>query len=288
MSCRACPRACGAPRTGGKNGFCRVPAEYVISRSAPHFWEEPCISGLDGSGTIFFAGCNLGCVFCQNRDISRGGKGRIFTEDALIAEMHRLRDEEGVHNINLVTPSHYAFQLAATLEKAKMDIPVVWNSSGYDSLDALRALEGLVQIWLPDLKYLSPALGAKYAHAPDYPQVATAAIREMVRQAGNPELDEDGILRSGVIIRHLIMPGQVENTLDVIDWVDQNFPDGQVLFSLMAQYTPMPDMPFSKLRRPITQEEYDRVVSYLELSGIENGYVQDLSAAGEEYIPEFY
>ena len=288
MICHACPRACGIERTAEHTGFCRVPTDYVISRAAPHFWEEPCISGLDGSGTIFFTGCNLGCVFCQNRDISRGGKGRLLTEDALIAEMYRLRDEEGVHNINLVTPSHYAFQLAHTLEKARLDIPVVWNSSGYDSLDALHALDGLVQIWLPDLKYLSPTLAQRYAHAPDYPEAAKSAIREMVRMAGTPVLDDSGLLRSGVLIRHLIMPEQVENTLDVIDWVDETFPSGQVLFSLMAQYTPMPDMPFPELRRPITRQEYDRVISYLDLSGIGNGYVQDLSAAGTEYIPDFY
>ncbi|MGI6028709.1 MAG: radical SAM protein [Candidatus Heteroscillospira sp.] len=288
MSCRACPRACGADRAAGQSGFCRVPEGYVISRAAPHFWEEPCISGLDGSGAIFFTGCNLGCVFCQNHDISRGGKGKAFTEDELIYEMRRLQDEEGVHNINLVTPSHYAFQLAKTLEKAGLSIPVVWNSSGYDSLDALRALDGLVQIWLPDLKYLSPALASRYSHAPDYPDTAVAAILEMYRQSGSPVLDENGIMRSGVVVRHLIMPGQIENTLDVIDWVDGTFPDGGVLFSLMAQYTPMPGMPYPELQRPVTREEYDRVISYLELSGIENGFVQDLSAAGEEYIPEFY
>lgn len=287
MSCSACPRKCGAERSTTTLGYCRVPQDYVISRVAPHFWEEPCISGTRGSGTIFFTGCNLGCVFCQNHDISRGGKGRMLSDDELIGEMHRLADS-GVHNINLVTPSHYAFKLSKTLEKAKLSIPVVWNSSGYDSIEALKALDGLVQIYLPDLKYLSPRLAGKYSKAPDYPDIATAAIKEMYRQVGDAKFAGEGIMESGLIIRHLIMPGQVENTLDVIDWVSDLVHGTGIWFSLMAQYTPMPHMPYEELRHPITREEYERVSDYLSWSGIENGFFQEPEASGEQYIPEFY
>jgi len=285
VRCLACPRQCGARRAAGELGFCRAPETYLVSRCAPHYWEEPCISGSKGSGAIFFAGCNLGCVFCQNQKISRGGAGRAMTEAQLVDEMRRLQ-ALGVHNINLVTPSHYALPLARTLERAKLDIPVVWNSSGYDSAEALSALEGLVQIYLPDLKYLSPAPAKTYSRAADYPAVAAAAIREMFRQTGPAELDGDGLLRRGVVIRHLILPGLVENTLDVIDWVAQHFPGDAVLFSLMAQYTPMSGVP-AELDRPVSPAEYDRILSYLELSGIEQGYVQELAAAGERFIPEF-
>ncbi|MGE4354592.1 MAG: radical SAM protein [Oscillospiraceae bacterium] len=287
VGCVQCPRACKVRRDAGQLGFCRVPENFMVSRVAPHFWEEPCISGEHGSGAIFFSGCNLGCVFCQNHVISRGGCGRPISEKALINEMLRLQDE-GVHNINLVTPSHYALQLASALANGHLAIPVVWNSSAYDSVETLKALEGRVSIYLPDLKYLSPALSAKYSNAPDYPEVATAAIKEMYRQVGAPRFDDHGMLQSGLIVRHLILPGNVENTLDVIDWYSENFPGSTALFSLMAQYTPMPDMPYPELSRRITQEEYDRVMSYLSLSEIENGYVQERDAAGSEYIPEFY
>ena len=287
MKCLSCPRACGVEREAGSLGFCRVPNDFVISRAAPHYWEEPCISGSRGSGTIFFTGCNLGCVFCQNKDISRGGKGKMLTESQLITEMHALQDM-GVHNINLVTPSHYAFQLAKALEKAKLTVPVVWNSSGYDSIEALKALEGLVQVYLPDMKYLSPQLAKKYSKAPDYPAVAAAAIAEMHRQVGKAEFDSEGIMQKGLIVRHLIMPGQVENTLDVIDWVSEKLPTDEVWFSLMAQYTPMPDMPYEELQRPISQEEYARIADYIAWSGIENGFFQEPEASSTEFIPEFY
>ena len=287
VSCHQCPRACMAQRSFGKLGFCRVPDEFMISRAAPHFWEEPCISGERGSGTIFFSGCNLGCLYCQNQEISRGESGRCVSEGELISEMIRLRDE-GVHNINLVTPSHYALQLSSALKMCHLDIPVVWNSSGYDSVEELHSLEGKVSVYLPDFKYLSPAIAAKYSNAPDYPAVAEAAIKEMFRQVGKPRFNEHGMLLSGVIVRHLILPGNIENTLDVIDWFSENFSGDRALFSLMAQYTPMPNMPFPELRRSVTQQEYDRVMSYLSLSGIEHGFVQELGAAGTEYIPEFY
>ena len=287
MSCVLCPRRCGAPRDGVRNGFCGVPAAAMVCRAAPHFGEEPCISGTRGSGAVFFAGCSLRCVFCQNRGISRGAAGEAVTVPQLREIFLRLRDR-GVHNINLVTPSHYSDVIAEALSGLDLGIPVVWNSGGYESVETLRSLEGLVQIWLPDWKYADSALAARYSAAPDYPQVVTAAVKEMFRQAGSFELDGDGLLRRGVLIRHLVLPGAPENTLRVIDAVEDNLPAKQVLFSLMAQYTPMPGLDdYPALQRRVTQEEYDRCMSYLDFSGIDHGYCQSPESATDEMIPAF-
>ena len=287
MSCFLCPRRCGAPRDGVRNGFCGVPAAAMVCRAAPHFGEEPCISGTRGSGAVFFAGCSLRCVFCQNRGISRGAAGEAVTVPQLREIFLRLRDR-GVHNINLVTPSHYSDVIAEALSGLDLGIPVVWNSGGYESVETLRSLEGLVQIWLPDWKYADGALAARYSAAPDYPQVVTAAVKEMFRQAGPFELDGDGLLRRGVLIRHLVLPGAPENTLRVIDAVEDNLPAEQVLFSLMAQYTPMPGLDeYPALQRRVTQEEYDRCMSYLDFSGIDHGYCQSPESATDEMIPAF-
>lgn len=284
--CRACPRRCGADRDE-RPGFCGVPARAVVARAAPHYGEEPCISGTRGSGAVFFSGCNLRCVFCQNREISRGRSGARVTVPELREILLRLRDA-GVHNINLVTPSHYAALLAEALSGLELGIPVVWNSSGYDSVEALRALEGLVQVYMPDLKYSDPALARRLSAAPDYPETALAAIREMYRQTGPFRLDGEGIMRRGVLIRHLILPGAAENTLGVIDMIEDNLPPDKIMFSLMAQYTPMPGLErFPGLQRPITRAEYGRCVSYLDFSAIEHGYCQELGASGTELIPDF-
>ena len=290
MSCTLCPRRCGAAREDDGNlGFCRVPGTVYVSRAAPHFGEEPCISGTRGSGAVFFCGCNLRCVFCQNYRISRGpGQGKPLTVEQLRALFLRLRDQ-GVHNLNLVTPSHYSAAIAEALSGLDLGIPVVWNSSAYETAEQLRALEGLVQVYLPDLKYMDAALAARCSAAPDYPETALRAIREMYRQTGPFRLDGDGLLRRGVLIRHLILPGAVENTLRVIDAVEDNLPAKNILFSLMSQYTPMPGLPagFPELARPVTAEEYGRVSSYLEFSDIEHGFYQDPESAGEEMIPAF-
>ena len=286
--CTDCPRRCGALRTEEKaGGVCASPALPRVARAAPHFGEEPCLSGTRGSGAVFFTGCSLRCVFCQNREISRGGsEGKILSVRELRDCFLRLRDQ-GVHNINLVTGSHFARPIAEALEGLELGIPVVWNSSGYESVETLRLLEGLVQIWLPDLKYLKSEPARRWSAAPDYPEVAKAAICEMFRQAGSYVLGEDGLLRSGVLIRHLILPGEELNAMDAIDFAAEEFPAGSVLFSLMSQYTPMPGLErFPELRRRVTAEENERLCAYFAKSGLD-GYWQEPDAATDEMIPAF-
>ncbi len=286
-ACSICPRRCGARRSAGAAGFCASPEKAAVTRAAPHFGEEPCISGSRGSGTVFFSGCNLRCVFCQNHEISRGKAGTQLNTQELRDTFLRLRDL-GVHNINLVTPSHFSLQIAEALAGTKLGIPVAWNSSAYESVETLRQLEGLVQIYMPDFKYSDPRLARRWSAAEDYPAVALAAIREMYRQRGSFVLDGEGMLQSGVLIRHLIMPGAAENTLRVIDAVEDNFPPDGILFSLMSQYTPMPGLDaYPELQHTITAEEYERCSSYLDFSDIEYGFAQDLDSATEEMIPDF-
>lgn len=285
--CFLCPRRCGADREAGERGFCGQGDKPVIARAAPHYGEEPCISGIRGSGTVFFSGCNMRCVFCQNREISLEGRGREISVLRL-AEIFRELQDEGVHNINLVTPTHFADKIAEALKIAALDIPASWNSSGYESVECLKSLEGLVQIYMPDLKYTSGEFSARYSAAPDYPAAAKAAVMEMYRQTGACVFDEDGLLKSGVLIRHLILPGRLDDAFDVIDWVSESFPRGAVLLSLMSQFVPLADKAkYPELSHPLERQEYERAESYLLLSGIENGYFQDLSSATDELIPEF-
>lgn len=288
MICNDCPRSCGAERTDIKcGGLCSSPALARIARAAPHFGEEPCISGERGSGTVFFTGCNLRCVFCQNHDISRGGVGKTVTAERLRDIFLELRYKR-VHNINLVTASHFVPEVTKALELAKLDIPVAWNSSGYESVETLKRLEGLVQIYMPDLKYLDSSLAKRYSLAPDYPEVATAAITEMYRQVGDFVLDDDDMLRSGVLIRHLILPDAEENSRRVIDFVADNFPGDKVLFSLMSQFTPMPNTEkFPELQKRITKEENDALCDYMAYRGIEYGFWQEPDSASDEMIPKF-
>ena len=286
MNCDLCPRNCHIDRSA-RTGFCGVPETAMVCRAAPHYGEEPCISGSRGSGAVFFAGCNLRCVFCQNHEISRGLAGEPVSVQGLRDLFLRLRDG-GVHNINLVTPTHYSGVIAEALSGLELGIPVVWNSSGYESVETLRRLEGLVQVYMPDFKYAFSDLAAMYSAAPDYPRVALAAIREMYRQVGPFQMDDDGILQRGLLIRHLILPGALENTLRVIDAVEDNFPAKNILFSLMSQYTPMPGLErFPELQRPVSQAEYDRCAGYLDFSDIEFGYYQSPESATEEMIPDF-
>ena len=259
-----------------------------VIRAAPHYGEEPCISGTRGAGTIFFSGCNLRCVFCQNREISRKSVGRILSVSELRTLMLRLRDQ-GVHNIELVTPTHFTRVIAEALDGLELGIPVVWNSSGYEKAETLRLLEGLVQVYMPDLKYLNSDTAKRYSAAADYPEVATAAISEMVRQRGSCRFDDAGLLQSGVLIRHLILPGHSSESMDVIDYVADSFSPGTVLFSLMSQYTPMPGLEarFPELCRTVTAEENENLIHYLHARRLQDGFWQELSSVGEENIPIF-
>ena len=279
MSCHICPRNCGAERPGG---FCGMPDDPVVSRAAPHFWEEPCISGTRGSGAVFFAGCNLRCVFCQNYDISARKKGKEIGVERL-REIFSELTAQGVHNLNLVTGTHFAKKIAEALSP-RPEIPVVWNCGGYESVETLRLLEGKVQVWLPDMKYSDPRVAAELSAAGDYPRAAAAAIREMFRQTGPYVLDEDGMLVRGVMIRHLVLPGLLDNTFGVLDWIAETFRPGDVLVSLMGQYTPNghggPD-------RRLTPEEYARAADYMAALGLLEGYTQELGSAQEEYTPPF-
>ncbi len=284
--CNLCPRKCGAQRSEYEgHGICKMGSMPVLARAGVHMWEEPCISGTNGSGTVFFSGCSLKCVFCQNRKISTEGFGKAVTPKRL-SQIYFELYEKGVHNINLVNPTHFVPAILKSLEN-KPPVPVVYNTGGYDSVSALKALEGKIDIYLPDMKYISPDVAEKYSKARDYPSVAKAAICEMVRQVGPFEFDENGLLKKGVIIRHLILPDNLENTLDVIDWVSATFPKNTVLFSLMGQFTPNGCRNYPELCRPITEEEYKKARDYMYLCGITNGYLQDLDSAKDGFIPAF-
>ena len=283
--CRLCPRDCGAKRSQGQRGRCGVTETLRVARAALHYWEEPCISGETGSGAVFFSGCTLRCAFCQNGVISQENFGKELSSSALRAAFERLIDD-GCQNINLVTPTHFLPSILPALTP-KLPVPVVYNCGGYESVETLRELEGLVDIYLPDFKYSDAALAKKLSAAPDYPQTAAAAILEMYRQVGSAVIKDEQLTR-GVIIRHLVLPGCIDNSLGVLDWIADHFPKKDVLVSLMSQYVPMGRAkqlpPFD---RRITQEEYDAVLSYLYLLALDNSYTQDFSAASADYIPDF-
>ena len=291
-TCRICPRRCGVARpehlAEKLPGVCRSPFAPVVARAGLHHWEEPVVSGTRGSGAVFFSGCNLHCVFCQNYSISTGMRGREITV-ARLNEIYRELVAQGAHNINLVTPTHYAGAVLASLDEP-LPVPVVWNSNGYDSAETLRLFEGKVQVFLPDLKYADDALAKRYSGAWDYFEVACAAIDEMFRQTGRFELGDDGTLRRGVVIRHLILPGCVDNSLKVIRYVAERFRPGDVMFSLMRQYLPCGVVSaerFPELNRRVTDEEYATVENALFDSGIEDGFVQEADSASGDFIPAF-
>ena len=284
--CNLCPRKCNTIRPAG---FCRSPQEPVIARAALHHWEEPVISGTRGSGTIFFSGCNLKCVFCQNYGISTNLEGIPVTAYRLRQICEELI-EQGAHNINFVTPTHYTEVILECL-KTPLPVPVVYNTNGYDSVETLKRLEGKVQIYLPDLKYSSNVLASAYSSAPDYVEKATAAIQEMYRQTGPYRMDEEqGLLQSGVVIRHLILPSAIRNSLGIINWVTDHFRSGEILFSLMRQYLPfgkVSDTMYPELNRKVTDEEYQIIEDALFDTGFEDGFVQDCESAVEDFIPPF-
>ena len=285
-ACSICPRNCSALRGENGGGHCMSPALPRVARAAPHYGEEPCIGGGRGTGAVFFTGCNLRCVYCQNREISRGQTGRSLTVPELREVFLKLRDM-GVVSLDLVTGTHYTPWIAEALSGLELGIPVVWNSSGYESVESLRQLEGLVQVYMPDFKYWKGDIARRYSAAEDYPAVAKAAIKEMYRQVGPYELDGEGLMKRGVLIRHLILPGQDLNAMDVMDFAAEEFPAGSVMFSLMSQYTPMPGLDkFPELQSPIEPELNDRLISYMRRLGLE-GYWQESGSATEEMIPDF-
>lgn len=286
MICTQCPRSCGAERAGqSPGGVCAMLEEAVVARAALHHWEEPPISGARGAGTVFFSGCNLRCVFCQNSIISQEGYGRAISPKQLREIFEELIDQ-GAHNIDLVTPTHFAHVLMEVLRKP-LPVPVIWNTGGYERVETLQKLDGMVQIYLPDLKYLSSERATRYSGAPDYPRVATAAIREMVRQTGPCVLDGEGLLRRGVIIRHLLLPGGLAEAKAVMDWVADSFPKGTVLFSLMSQYVPLgraADYP--EINRSLRKSEIRSAQAYMAALELP-GFVQDPDSASEGYVPAF-
>lgn len=288
--CKLCPRLCGADRVAGQLGFCGQGDTMRVCRAAPHMFEEPPISGERGSGTVFFAGCSLGCIYCQNRKISRGGEvGKKVSPHELADIFFELRDM-GVHNINLVTAAHFADKVKIALEIAKptLGIPVVYNSSGYERVETLKALEGLVDIYLPDFKYASGELARKYSHAEDYPKVAIEALREMHRQTGKYAYGEDGMLKRGVVVRHLILPSLRKDSMQALDMLANALPPSEILLSLMSQYTPdfALDTPYPELHRRITSFEYNSVLKYALSLGFD-GFMQERNSATKNYTPDF-
>lgn len=282
VNCNLCPRQCGIDRTQGKTGYCKAPAIAVVSKTMLHRWEEPVLAPNGKSGAIFFGGCNLGCIYCQNYAISRMPQGKLLDRSALRAEMENLI-AQGAENIDLVSPTPYLPTVLQALAEP-LPVPVVYNTGGYERADAIDALNDKVDIYLPDLKYADSSLANGLSAAPDYFEIATKAIREMVSQVGNPKFDGEKLLR-GVIIRHLILPGQIENSLKVLDWIGDTFAPGQVMVSLMRQYTPIPGMK-SPLDRPVTEDEYQAVLSWMYLNGIE-GFTQEATSSGTNFIPDF-
>lgn len=290
--CYVCPHRCGVDRpanmsdTTGCFGSCGVGLAPIVARAGLHMWEEPVISGTKGSGTVFFSGCNLHCVFCQNYDISCNGFGKEITIERLKEIYHELI-AQGAHNINLVTPTHFTEAVLQSLAEP-LTVPVVYNTSGFETQDTLRRLKGKVQIYLPDLKYSDDMAAIKYSNAPYYFRIATEAIKEMYNQVGDYHIDDNGIMTKGVIIRHLIMPGMPDNTKRIIDWVAANFKPGQVMFSLMHQYVPCGRAnEYPEINRKVTDEEYKELESYLLQSTIEDGFVQEGDAACKDFIPCF-
>ena len=282
-NCTLCPRQCGVNRAAGQLGFCRMPAEPLLARAMLHRGEEPPISAERGTGAVFFSGCTLRCSFCQNAEISADGRGVAVTAERL-REIFESLIAQGAQTLDLVTPTHFLPSILPALTP-KLPVPVVYNCGGYERVETLRELEDLVDVYLPDMKYADNKLAAELSCAPDYFETAAAAIQEMYRQTGGAVI-ENSVLRRGVLIRHLVLPGHLENTLRVIEWVAEEFPKKDVLFSLMSQYTPMGNQK-PPLNRRISEAEYDGALSWMELCGLQNGFTQEFSSATTELLPEF-
>ena len=286
--CFLCPRRCGANRNAGKTGFCKMTSEIRIARVGLHMWEEPCISGTRGSGTIFFTGCNLGCIFCQNHEISTVAlPGKACSVSDLACAMLSLQDK-GAHNINLVTGTHYAPQIVEAVRQARssgLTLPILYNCGGYESVETLRMLEGTIDIYLPDMKFFSGKISSQYARTPDYFEKASAAIAEMVRQQPEQVFGEDGMMQKGVIVRHLMLPGLLFDTKHVLDHLVETY-GNQITISLMNQYTPMPGVP-EELAKPLSSEHYRAMVDHIAILGQENAFTQEGGTVSESFIPDF-
>ena len=283
--CSLCPRHCNAERSEERgNGFCGMGYLPRIARIAPHYWEEPCISGTHGSGTVFFSGCTLGCVYCQNHSISHLREGKLFSIPEL-ADAVRQLEETGVHNISFVTATHFTDAVLDSLKIYTPKVPVVWNTSGYETVETLRRLENKVNIYLPDIKYVSPRLSRLLSSAGDYFEVASRAVLEMIRQTGIPQYDDNGIMLKGTIVRHLVLPGCTADSMHVLDWIAENLPSGTPV-SIMRQYTPIPSCTVKGMDRRITDAEYDRVTGHAVELGL-NALIQEKESAREAYIPDF-
>ena len=305
--CRLCPRNCGTLRQEGKKGYCGATGEILIARAAPHFWEEPCISGTKGSGAVFFSGCNLHCVYCQNKEISDGDKGKAVSAERL-AEIFLELQEKNVYNINLVTPTHYADKIRESLMLAKnngLHIPVVYNCSGYERKETVGMLSDCIDIWMPDFKYISPETAQRYSNCPDYFEIAACALDEMVRltklKGGtliseepadfrNSECDKEEIMKRGVIVRHMMLPGRTGESKRILRFLKERY-GNDIYISIMSQYTPMPqimkDERFPELRQKVDRNDYDRLVDFAVSIGIENAFIQEEDVATESFIPAF-
>ena len=287
--CELCPRRCGANRLAGKNGFCGGGKEVKVARAALHFWEEPCISGEEGSGTVFFSGCTMRCVFCQNREISRGEAGKLVSIERL-AEIFLELQGKGANNINLVTPMHYAPQITAALDIARkngLHLPIVWNTGGWELPESVEAVKNYSDIWLTDFKYFDNSLAEKFSNAKNYFENASASLKKMLDQTGEPVFDDGGMMKKGIIVRHLVLPGHTDDSKKVLRWLWENFGD-KIWISIMNQYTPLcSEEKFPELSRKVTDEEYDEVVDFAVSLGIENAFVQDGEAVSESFIPPF-
>ena len=283
VNCNLCPRRCGVDRTAGQRGFCGCPDTALVAKAMLHKWEEPALAGAGGSGAVFFGGCTLRCRYCQNAAISGGAVGKA-TDSAGLRQLFEDLIAQGAENIDLVTPTHFLPTILPALSP-KLPVPVVYNCGGYERVETLRALEGLVDVYLPDLKYADGALAAELSGAADYFPVACEAIREMFRQVG-PYVLEDGLLKRGVVIRHLVLPGYLDNTRRVLDWIAETFAPGDVLVSLMSQYTPTANMT-GRLARRVTAAEYRAAADYMRNCGITDGFVQERTSAEEAYTPAF-
>ena len=287
--CNLCPRECNVDRGLGKIGFCKVPNQIMVARAGLHFWEEDCISGKEGSGTVFFSGCNLRCVYCQNRKIAEGVYGKEITVERLAAIFLEL-EKKGANNINLVTPSHYVLEIIEALKIAKekgLKLPIVYNSSAYEKVETLKFLQDYVDVYLPDFKYMDSELGSRYSGAKDYSKVAKEAVFEMFRQVGKPSFDDRGIMKKGVIVRHLVLPGYIEDSKKVIRYLYETYGD-DIFISILSQFTPFSYLEkYPEINRKVTENEYESVVDYAIEIGVESGFIQEGDVADESFIPEF-